>query len=61
MEQIGEIMEDIRDMPVCPQSGEINLYCIIKKNIEDGNISEVLRQRCLDGSRRELRNREYIL
>ena len=36
MKHIGEIMEDIRDMPVCPKSGEINLYCIIQKHIEDG-------------------------
>ena len=36
MKQIGEIMEDRRDMPVCPQSGEINLYCIIQKHIKDG-------------------------
>ena len=36
MKQIGEILEDIRDMPVCPKSGEVNLYYIIQKHIEDG-------------------------
>ena len=36
MKHIGEIMEDIRDMPVCPKSGEINMYCIIQKHIKDG-------------------------
>lgn len=36
MKRINEIMEDIRDMPVCPDSGEINLYCIIQKHIENG-------------------------
>ena len=35
MKQIGEILEDIRDMPVCPKSGEVNLYYIIQKHIED--------------------------
>ena len=33
MKRIGEIMEDIRDMPVCPESGEINLYWLIQKHI----------------------------
>ena len=45
MKQIGEIMEDIRDMPVCPVSGEVNLYYIIQKHIEDERISKILRQR----------------
>lgn len=35
MKHISEIMEDIRDMPVCPESGEINLYCIIQKHINN--------------------------
>ena len=50
MKQIGEIMEDIRDMPVCPESGEINLYCIIQKHIKDGIFSFTIyiarNQRC---------------
>lgn len=51
MEQIGKIMERIRDMPVCPISGEVNLYCIIQKHIEDERISEILRQRDIFRSR----------
>ena len=51
MKRISEIMEDIRDMPVCPESGEINLYCIIQKHIEDG-IPKIER-----GNDRQTRNR----
>ena len=32
MEQIGKIMERIRDMPVCPISGEVNLYWLIQNH-----------------------------
>ena len=45
MGQLGEIMERIRDIPVCPISGEVNLYCIIQKHIEDERISKILRRR----------------
>lgn len=45
MKQIKEIMEDIRGMPVCPRTGEENLYCVIQKHIGDERVSEILRQR----------------
>ena len=28
-------MEDIRGMPVCPKTGEENLYCVIQKRKEE--------------------------
>ena len=45
MKRLCEIMEDIRGMPVCPKTGEENLYCVIQKHIKDGGISKILRQR----------------
>lgn len=36
MKRICEVMDGIRGTPVCPETGEINLYYIIKKHIEDG-------------------------
>ena len=36
MRRIGEIMEDIRGTPVCPDTGEENLYWLIQEHIEDG-------------------------
>ena len=36
MKRLCEIMEDIRGMPVCPKTGEENLYCVIHKHIGDG-------------------------
>ena len=34
MERINAIMDNIRDSPVCPESGEINLYYIIIKQLK---------------------------
>lgn len=34
MERINAIMDNIRDGPVCPESGEINLYYIIIKQLK---------------------------
>lgn len=32
MEKINTIIDRIRDSPVCPKSGEINLLCILLKS-----------------------------
>lgn len=53
MKQIGEIMEDIRDMPVCPVSGEVNLYCMIQKHRENEHDTKIYRHRQYDGSNPE--------
>lgn len=34
MERINAIMDNIRDSPICPGSGEINLYYIIIKQLK---------------------------
>lgn len=34
MDKIDTIMDRIRDSPVCPESGEINLYYIIIKQLK---------------------------
>lgn len=35
MKHIKRILEDIRDKPVCPETGEINLYWLIQKHINN--------------------------
>lgn len=34
MRRIGEIMDDIRGTPVCPESGEINLFWLIQEQVK---------------------------
>lgn len=33
MKHIKRILKEIRDKPVCPETGEINLYWLIQKHI----------------------------
>ena len=55
MKRICEVMDGIRGTPVCPETGEINLYYIIQKHMEDENEVKIFKQRMHHGSSR--RNR----
>lgn len=41
MKQIKEIMQDIRGMPVCPRTGESNLYFEINKYKEEKDFVKI--------------------
>lgn len=43
-------MENIRDMPVCPKSREVNLYYIIQKNKRNKHGIGIYECRQYDGS-----------